>query len=137
MSAPEAQGAFWALKSLFMRKERLGRWDGAFHAIPATREDVLRVASCCSVYGHTAGSEPITAARFRLDVVVGVMLEIPDPKAYCDYVMRGELKKVSAVFHPNTFKATQQRLRGSLGELAEMNNRHADHLGNKMKVTRA
>lgn len=132
----EAQQLFWALKLVFFHRKRQSRWDAGLRALPVVREELIRITQSVHAYHAVRGRERIESAAFRLDDVVGVMAQLPDPKAYVQYVTSsGQLLRFSAVFHPNTLANARKHMRGLMGELAEMTVRHTEATNRKLRIT--
>lgn len=132
----EAQRAFYALRGLFLRGERAGRWRAAIDAIPATRDGVLRIADCVREYGRVADEGRLFKGRYRLDVVVGVMAKVADPAAYVRHAAKTNFLEPGALFHPNTYRAAESRIRGALDRRNEGARAHTDAVESRIKVVR-
>ena len=131
---PTACRVYYALRLLFMNKARISRWDSALDIIPAERSALVRIADCVSAYAVYADVNRLARARFRLDDVVRVMLQIPHPRAYIRAAARSKFLEPRALFHKNSLNVARKRQRGAQGPLHEMTDRHKEQLRKRVKV---
>lgn len=130
----EAQRVFWALKALFLVETRTHQWERALAVVPATKEGVQKIALCFQEYANVAGTLKWDSAKFDLVQVIRVMLEIPDPRAYIQHAARSDFLEPRALFHPSTFAAIKDRLRGSMGTLSRDREQHQETISQYIKV---
>ena len=109
--------AYWAIKALFFNNYRTGQWCAALDLI-STDVDLERVVEAVALY-NTLSTKMIASCRFNLSQVIAVMLQAKNPKALITSCVKGGIDHIGGIFHPNTLRAAERRLRGSLGPLAD------------------
>lgn len=130
----QAQDVFWSIRGLFISQARVHQWERTLALIPATPEAMLKISACYRLFAGVAGTRKWESAKFDLAQVVGVMLEVSDPAAYIKNAERTDFLEPRSLFHPNTLKATTERLRGAFGILSRDRAEHTEQIRTSIRV---
>lgn len=109
--------AYWSVKVLFFNKYRIAHWASALDLFSAEAQ-VTKVVQCVDAFTELSPLD-LTRCRFNLVDVIKVMLDARSPQALIKSCVRDGIDHLGGIFHPNTLKAAEKRVRGALGKLAD------------------
>ena len=102
---------FSILTGFLLNKYRMPRLRPALEKIPADPERIEHILDTLLVYREVTGNS-IGEGRIRTDLVLGIILQVPDGKIYCEHFHRKGISQMARIFHPATLKSARKELRG-------------------------
>jgi hypothetical protein len=117
---------FHAFKLLFIHPLRINNWKAGLQALPATHASISRVVACVAACqaDPVVEQQGFKKTHVNLEQVLPVMAQVPDPAAYL--ATTRELRKINAIFHPNSLAQAKKSMRGALGDLAPQHSANGD-----------